>query len=320
MKNITLIKQHSCIQLGHLYEHLFMRRVDDLFREHKLYRNLDYSTYGTTFHGSGIISIDIDLYTPEALALETKITDLKIEFGDHNRNISLELMRIIVEEAYGIYIGDKKMILTELKSLDTQPWQHLDQITQLDTRTIRRKTMPIYETNTRAPKPRTMHLILSLDKKFASEHRTLLPLFNVVGRMAVLSIERKIGATFGGYGGELHSKAKPITVTHELFFSPDVATEIDMDKILELQQEVTKEVFSHQTIARLAHTLQTTSYRDDVYSAHSFERIIDETGVLTGLLGWRKIALPENILRVLDHTSIEIKLGRRKVSVPLIKK
>lgn len=319
MRNITLVKQYPSLQLGHLYEHLYMRRINEFFYDNHLYKNLDYFAHGATYDDNCYIVIEIDLYTESAISFEKELLDLHIQLGEHNSNVSNEFMRMTAEEPFKLYIDDAEAVLEELNELDNLPWIHIDNLDMLDRPAIRKHTNDsIYLTNTPQSTPFTLHCSVVLDYDFAKDNRQLAPLFNVVGRIFMLTAEMKCAADFGMFGGSLGGKPQPLSVTGEFMFARAVARQIELSLILKRCRQVFSHVFSDDTIARLATTLSELSYQDDTYNAQNIERIINESGVLIGSLGWRNISTPENIRAILEHTSIHLRLGRQKTSVPLV--
>lgn len=317
MKNIILIKQHPCIQLGHLYEHLFMRQVNRLFYNHGVFKHLDYSAHGKTFNQGGIISIEIELYTDLAFKFEEKIYNLSIDFGDNNRNISTEVARIIAEEHHKLYIQDSSKIIEALTLLDQSPWRHIDEINQLNTQNTRKQSNPLYLVDELSAKPHSLSATLSLNDSFAHKNPSLAPLFSVISRIILLSIGDAYSSHFGFYSSHLTGKIKPLTATHTLTVAPLSAKLVTIDQLILLSNEVTNYVLSSATIGRLVETLQLTDYRKEVLLAQNFETILEETGVLTGSAGWRTIATRSNIEQVIAHTTLSLSFKHQKASLTL---
>ncbi len=320
MKNLTLIKQHPCVQLGHLYEHLFMRELNKFFYERNLFKHLDYAATGTTYEQGGIISVDVELYTEQTLVFEQELQHIPIDFGPHNQTVSLELARMSAEKEDKLYITDKQLVLSMLQELDNTPWLHIDTINQIDTTKIRHKFDPIYTTNIPQTKPRQLHVTLNLDEEFAKNNRQVAPLFNLIARIYALAFESQLAAHFGFYGDDLDGRPRPLTVRRKLVALRQYTADIDMSTLTQLASSVSKYVFSSEVIDRIARSLRNTNYRDDILSAQSIDRIITETGVLTGSAGWRAIATAKNINDILANTSLTIKFGRQKITRPLIQK
>lgn len=319
MRKLTLIKKHPNVQLGHLYEHLLASAIDSYFYSYHIFESIDYISRGTTYEQAGIIAIDIDFYTDAAWSHKDAITALGIDLGADNINVTHALYQIATEEPEHLYITDKQQVLDELAKLDDQPWVSPDDLTTLDTKGTRRTFEPIYLTNRKQVKQRAIHTTLALDTAFLNINRTFAPLFNVLSRFILVTIEDRVAPQFGYYSGELSGTARPLTVTNDMFCTPRVQKPIDTDKILRLSQDVAHYMLDQKTINRIAQELQNISYENDANNAPDIHRIIRETGILIGLQGWRAVATPENIRQMLNHTSLTVKYGRQKSTLPLVK-
>ncbi len=314
MKNIVLIKQHPCVQLGHLYEHLFLRAVNEFFYRQGLYKALDYAAHGTTFEEGGVITVDIELYSDEAVAQTSAIEQLHIDFGDENKNVLLALYQIGAEEEWTVGITDGQKVLDELILLDQQRWQSIDELTVIDTRTIRRKNPPIYLTVDRQPKPRKLHVSLKHDKELNALQAAL---FNSVSRVLLLTVTNKIVEQYGFYAGELRGTPSPLSVTSELLVFPILWKDIDIDEVLISAEKVLNQMITPTTIERIAHDVGVVDYLDHSRLAPDFERILNQTRVIVGAAGWNSIATPDEIGAILAGAELVIKKGRQTKEVTL---
>lgn len=314
MRNLTLIKSHPNVQLAHLYEHLFVRQIDDYFYTHHLFEPVDYLSRGATYEQAGIVTVDIDFYSDAAWSRRDAVTDLHVDLGENTKNVSQALYQIEAEEPEQLYITDKQQVLDELTKLDSQPWQTLEDYTLFDTKGTRRRFEPIYLTNQPQIKKRTIQTTLTLDDQFLYVHRELAPLFNVVGRYILHATDDRVTAHFGFYSGELSGTAKPLTVSNDMFSIPHKHRPVDVDEVLRLSCDTAHYMLSETVITRIAHELQGITYETSFDSAPDIRRLLLETGVLIGTQGWRQIATPENIRRVLSHTSITVRYGRQKAT------
>lgn len=316
MKNVTLIKCHPVIQLGHLYEHLFLRCINNFFYEHGLFKMLDYAAYGVTYEEGGIITAVVELYSDEAIKLSGRIDQLHINFDDEGYDISTALFQVTAEEPDKLYISDLNKVVKELKQLDQDPWQHIDSIDVLDTKTIRRKNKPIYLTNQPEMKPKILRLSIHLDEDTAGTHRELSPLFMFIGRIILMTIGNRVGATYGTYAGELYGN-KQYSLVSELLISQKALSGAQLAKVAQTIEETLTHSLNKKTYMRIIASLSSVSYVYAPDIAPNLERMITETGVLVGEKGWRRLATIQNIESLLSDSRIELKLGRQTIVLPL---
>lgn len=314
MRNLTLIKTHPNVQLGHLYEHLFVCQIDAYFYQHHLFESIDYLSRGTTYEQAGVITIDIDFHTDEAWSHKDALLALPLELGENATHVTQMLHQIEAEEPERLHITDKRRVLDELHALDKQPWQPIDSYSLLDTKTKRRQYQPIYLTNRKQAKKRTIHTTLSLDEKFLRAHRQLAPLFNVVGRFILRTIDNRATAHFGFYSGDLSGTPRPLTVTNDMLLIPHTYKPVDSEEILRFSRETANFMLDDSTIGHIADELQRTSYESSVDNAPDVKRLLNETDVLIGSHGWQTIATPENIRQLLTNSTLTTRYGRQKAT------
>lgn len=317
MKTVVLIKQHPVIQLGHLYEHLFLRRVNAFFYEHGLFKLLDYAAHGTTYEEGGVITVECNLYSSEAIALGSEIEQLRIDLGKENCNVSTALHQIVAEEPNKLYVGDKVKLLQEIKRLDNEPWQSIDNLGILDTKTIRRKNTLIYLTDKKQARPQMMRLSIRLNKDFADTHRELLPLFMFVGRIILLAAGNQVAAAHGAYAGKLYGKNQ-LSLISELSITKQTPTLTSIEKARETIQEMLRHMLNDATYARIVANLSSMNYETTPCEALNLNELLTETNVLIGTIGWLSIATSDNIKNLLKQATLEVKLGHESTIWPAL--
>lgn len=312
MKVISLIKQHNCIQLGHLYEHLVMRTINEFFYSRGLYKALDYYAHGTTFDKSGIIFIDIGLYTTEAQALSHELENLKINISADNTNIGLAVQQIIAEEPWQLVISNGRKVVQELKQLDEEPWKNIESLNFIDTTSTRKNRGSIYLSSTKQPKPSKVSLAL---KSKNTVEPALRPLFYELSRLLLLTVTNNITAKYGYYADEFYGNARPLSVVSELLVHRKVMRDVDENTVGLFAKEIITEMLRTHLAVRLSRSLKSMSYLKDPSSAVYAEKILEETGILIGIAGWKQSATVENINALLRDLVLEVKIGRRVSSV-----
>lgn len=318
MQNITLVKRHPCVQLGHFYEHLFMRQVNSYFYNKKLYDHLDYAAAGTTYEEASLIVVNVDLYSQEAQSTPHHLQDLTIEFGEHDSYVSTTLHQVSAEEDYRLYITDPDAAIDELHKLDKTPWITVDDYTVLDAKIHRRHYSPIHLTDTRRPKPYAYTSSLILDHNFASKNRTLLPLFDFVSRTLLHTICNHFANDRSLYfiSDKYDSKHNQVKFTSLL--DRDKRPVVDTFKLMATAEPVIRYIITEDFISRVSRELSAVSYSSSACTAPNLERLLRETTIFIGSKGWKEIATTDNIVALLDNTSLEISRNSRDKSRKLL--
>ncbi len=314
MKNINLVKQHPCVQLAHVYEHMFLREINRFLYEKGCFKTLDYFANGTTFDEGGIIVVECGFYTKKALAYKDNIANLSISMGVDNIHVSNALLEIAAEEPTKISVVDKYKIPEEIKLLNSQPWQPLDQIPPIDTKKIRRSSTPIYLTNIPACNPKTLDIKLHLNRDFIKYNRHLTPLANHLFNILLLSISTQITKDFPFYATYIYSNPKTFSNTSKLQILPKAANDIELQNIMDILQKTVTYMISSGFILRFEKYLQNISYNNCPYESPDIATVINESGFTMGRSAWRMVGTQDNILKILKEAKASLVLGRQKLT------
>lgn len=317
MKTVILIKQHPCVQIAHVYEHLFMQRLNEFLYENRLFKYLDYFAHGMTFEEGGMIVVECGLYTDEAITCLDDIKSLNINLGDDGSHVYHALMQITAEESYRLSGTNKQKIMEEVTRLDASPWQSADATSVIDTKSIRRRHTPLSLTREPQPTPRQLHISLRLDVSFAAVNRKLVALSAALNRFLLLSITNQVTKYSPLYPGELYGSVRANSMTSELLAAPSITRQIDIESLAETALRTIHYMYSSKGISRFARYLKNASYQDRYYDSPDIEKMLNETGVFVGSKGWQEIADDNNSLAVLRQTTLVLTLGRKKVSYDL---
>lgn len=319
MQQITLTKIHPNIQLGHLYEHLFCTQVKKLFYNHGLFKYLDYYLSGTVHEKGGIIEIEIEFYTAEALALVSQIPDLKISVDP--ADISTAFTQLLAEEEVVIETNGLDSVTATLIELQTKPWQDMDDFGILDTKSIRHTSMPIYINENKLLPSRRLEIRLHLDADFAANHRRLLPLFLQIAKIITFTAQDILASENGYYPGDVVFQSKK----HTVYMKADLQVAHANDQFIELSEDLDqcKKMLAYidttNSLQRLVRELHTTSYAYNPHTSPNIKAILNETDIYIGSRGWHEIATRDNINLLLSHASIELVFGRKKDIARLVK-
>lgn len=308
MKHFTLVKYHPCIQLAHLYEHLFVTTVADYLYRHGQYKLLDYALNGATYD-SGVIIISAECYAKTSAKLLQDLATMKTDFGEapFYLPISRALLQIIAEEPEAIFIGDVDTIIGELRLLDDQPWQDLDSVELLpkDVHGDKKLLDLMYTTDQPAVKPRKIKLQLHLSDPSIE----LRMLWRELVRFLNLSIGQKVCQEFGTYFTDesVKDSANSTTVVSIFLVNSHILPAIKIEEIAASVKHTLETITMPEVLQRFANYLSLASCSANPNAAPDEDRILREFGAILGSAGWKKIASVENLSKVLQATRITVK-------------
>lgn len=312
MKRLILVKQSPAIQLGHMYEHIYCMRIDELFHSHNLFPHLDFALYGKMYHG-GVLVIDVELYTTEAVSL---IDDIKTLDVDLNQEIIMRTLSVMLAEMrQPIETTGYDSVVKGLSELQAQEWQTIDDLTMIDAKKIRRPAGPIYIIRGNTLPIFKVTSGVFIDREFASSNRELMPLFGQLARM-IVSTWQGTANSLGlySYDDEFTSNKQHEGLVNT-FHAPRVrGVEIDVSEILEKSVADVQMLREAGAVERLVDELHRISYADHSDSAPGYERNYKDTLVFMGTKGWRQLATEKNCAALLKHMSIVVSVGRKKAT------
>ncbi len=317
MERLIIIKKSPAIQLGHLYEHLFCMAVDELFRSNNLFPRLDYALDGKTYHG-GLVVIDIELYSKEAVNEARNVTNLSISFEDEV--ILKAFSTILAELQVSMESDGRDAIIAGLHALQEQKWESIDDFTMLDVKQIRRPSAPLYAVYDKPLKSRKLTVSVDLDNEFAKSHRELLPFFAQLAQLHIVLWQSSIAFEQGYFSSEdkYVSTAKRESVQNTFVVTQAQEVAVDVHAILKKCLEDAQALRQHGAIKRYMHELQNVSYANQPRLAPNYEKNYENSLVFMGAKGWRHSATEANVELLLKRMSISVTYGRDKLTKNLI--
>jgi hypothetical protein len=314
---MILIKQHSSIQLAHLYEHIICARIEDLFYLHGLCPLLDYSLIGRTFH-QGIVCLDLEFYTDRAEKHANEIRTLKVDFNYDSIDIAIE--QIIAEHQCQFGSLGYEAIKDELEILHQEPWQDTDDIDSIDTNDIQKQAGSLYLAEYKPTPAVQLTVNTYISTGFATQHRNLMPLFRQFARLFACTTQITICDEFGYYSKELKFTANRKRTQLANIFSATGDIEIDIDKVLATCQDTIIHLQHHTSFQRLIVKLRKASHDKATHLLPHPQGTLEDTDILIGTKGWGTLATDENCALLLKNMSVEVRHGRKHVHAPLITK
>ncbi len=299
MKTSILIKQHSCIQLGHLYEHLYLHTANSLLLENGCFKFLDYAIHGTTFDKTGVIQIEYELYSEKAMKFADQLSSIKLKFTDIDKLIDNSILQIIAEEECKILITSKTELLGQLEILDSQPWSLISEISFLHLAATSLNPIKLGDSS----KTSAIDVVVSSEEPLSE----LSPLFNFISRIILLTYGNEIARHRGYYPNEIIGDMKPTLHLRSTMLAPDNNTEkIDLKKDMKLFKDVFTKIDQEDIYKRILLKLQSISYESSLYASPDQNVISDETGIFVGEQGWKKISTMENLNLVFDSIRLHL--------------
>lgn len=93
--------------------------------------------------------------------------------------------------------------------------------------------------------------------------------------------------------------------------------DIDLKECSDLLQDTIQFQIEKRAFDRLIEGLRNLSHTNNSPLIWNTADILKETGVMIGTKGWQQLATHENLALLWPHISIEVKLGRQKLTAKL---
>lgn len=311
MQPVTFIKLSPFIQAGHLYEHLFCRKLTQTLHSLGYFEFLDYTLEANTYYG-GFIHVYMLVRKDIAEEIIDSVTSCKIDTSEEALDICIA--QIIAEKQHSVGIHFKTL-RAELKKLEAANWQPLNDIKSIDSTKLHTDNRGIYIEDEMAP-TRTLRATIQVSHDFITMHRSLLPLCYVLLMPIAYAVRQELVNSYGYYSTKQESGTDDQgfriidTYRADGQFAPKITTEIKT-----LKQYFAETVRNH-LIPRTLTLMHTPSYVTDRHQIDERE-IYKSTGILIGAQGWKDITNEQSAQRILEHSHILIRSGKSKHLIKL---
>lgn len=299
------------MHLGHLYEHMVCDQIDAFFYRHGLYPYLDYSLTGRILD-RGVIFIDIEPYTKEAIKLTKKIPLLDLHLD--KETFLITGTQLVAEEERAFGGAGFKAIKNALEELHLQPWKEIDELGIIDTKRIRRKRGVFYTLNNNPMPAKDVVVRISLNPDFARSHRQLLPLFRELTFLMTNVFHSALSGTCGLYSFSSRHSYTRRAAWHSRTFKMASDSSLTNDDVLKVCIDAIKDLIEDNAFHRLTVELQSTSQRLSSRTAPDSEQIFKSLGILIGSKGWQEIATDKNWNLLLSHMAIHVRSRSHTIS------
>lgn len=306
MKTLHLIKFVDHIQLGHLYEHLFLFQLSDMLRKKGLFAYIDYGTEGETYH-KGVVYVTIRLYTPVAIKLVPEVIAFTPDFT--KQSLAIGLQQICAEKIMRVESYDYEQALAKLRKIQAATW------IEAETFGIEDGNKPLKtETGLTLKKvsDRTVLYLsqtIELDPIFAKQDRLrYVPIFYVISHVLFANFQDVMGEECGLYSrDEIYNYSSGTYRETNRYLAYERHTLRD-------EQEVAKafirSCFVNNFAAKLAEQLRAATLSEP-FRSFDDHGLLDRTGIAVGSKGWQQLADPQPIQEVLKALTITHRIGRR---------
>ena len=295
----VLVKHHPCEPVARLYMQVATQVAADALYSAGWYKLLDYGLDGTTWP-SGLITLAAEAYNPRTAQLLTQV--LQQPLHPTPEHIARALGQLRAASKYTLQLDDKASVMDDLRELDAQPWQLLDDITQQHPVDSPLESWPLYETNELAPQP----TIITLRTTSGNIPAELLPLWHQLARVTSMAMGQALCSQSGAYFDDdeiIITDSQPI-LHSTLLLDPTAAT-VMPGQLARICAKARQQVYTAPVLERFSAWLG-DDYTHNPTAAPDSHRVYEDLGVLVGTAGWQALSRPEHIALVVKSQRTEL--------------
>lgn len=295
MQRIFLCKQAASPIEAHIYEHLAMNALKQTMQRANLLRQIDYYALGSHYSDTGFITIDIDLYTNEAIDLANKLRQLQADTSDGA--LCLATNQIVAEKNQILTCDDIEALQQNIAALNRTDWQAIDEINQpLIIKQLAEHKF-LYEINKPAPSVNRISCTLNIS---INDDPALLALFYYLA-FAIHGTVADIVNTHLGYYSLEESAVKIDETLHcvcNFAVLSDLKNKVELQKIY---RDTIKRIREEAVLDRICQRLKSFSYSSGRMDTPNIDMYISELGTIIGEKTWKKLANASIIDNLLDN-------------------
>ena len=277
-----------------------MTKLKQIMQQFGLLRQIDYFALGTHYSGTGFITIDIDLYTEEAVNLAHDLRQLQA-FTD-NESLNLAMSQIAAENDCTIICNDLDKLQHNMAKLNKNDWQSIEEIDQPLIISQLAEHKFLYETDD--PTASISRISCTL-KQPPNSNATLLALFYYLAFVIHGTVSDIANVRLGYY--DLSECTKQIDQNTSCICDFAALSNLaDRAKLRDIYHEVIGKILEKTALARISRRIKSFSYNDGKMNVPNIDMYISEIGVVTGEKTWQKLAEEKTITNLLDKMILEI--------------
>jgi len=300
MQRILICKQATSPIEAHIYEHLAMTKLKQIMQQFGLLRQIDYFALGTHYSGTGFVTIDIDLYTEEAVNLAHDLRQLQALTD--NESLNLAMSQIAAENDCTIICNDLDKLQYNIAKLNKNDWQSIEKIDQPLIISQIAEHKFLYETDD--PTASISRISCTL-KQPPNSNATLLALFYYLAFVIHGTVSDIANVRLGYY--DLSECTKQIDQNTSCICDFAALSNLaDRAKLRDIYHEVIGKILEKTALARISRRIKSFSYNDGKMNVPNIDMYISEIGVVTGEKTWQKLAEEKTITNLLDKMILEI--------------
>ena len=300
MQRILICKQAASPIEAHIYEHLAMTKLKQIMQQFGLLRQIDYFALGTHYSDTGFITIDIDLYTEEAVNLAHDLRQLQA-FTD-NESLSLAMSQIAAENDCTIICNDLDKLQHNMVKLNKNDWQPIEEIDQPLIISQLAEHKFLYETDD--PITSISRISCALSQPPNSD-TVLLALFYYLAFVIHGTVSDIANVRLGYYN--LSERTEQIDQNTSCICDFVALSNLaDRDKLRDIYHEVIGKMLEKAALTRISRRIKSFSYNDGKMNVPNIDMYISEIGIVAGEKTWQKLAEEKTITNLLDKMILEI--------------
>ena len=279
-----------------------MTKLKQIMQQFGLLRQIDYFALGTHYSGTGFVTIDIDLYTEEAVNLAHDLRQLQALTD--NESLNLAMSQIAAGNDCTIICNDLDKLQYNMVKLNKNDWQSIEKIDQPLIISQIAEHKFLYETDD--PTASISRISCALKQPLTlNSDATLLALFYYLAFVIHGTVSDIANVRLGYYNLSECTKqiGKNTSCICEFAALSNLA---DRTKLRDIYHEVIGKMLEKAALTRISHRIKSFSYGDGKMDTPNVDMYISETGIVVGEKTWQKLSEEKTITNLLDKMILEI--------------
>ena len=277
-----------------------MTKLKQIMQQSGLLRQIDYFALGTHYSGTGFITIDIDLYTEEAVNLAHDLRQLQA-FTD-NESLNLAMSQIDAENDCTIICNDLDKLQHNIAKLNKNDWQSIEEIDQPLIISQLAEHKFLYETDDPITSISRISCVLNQPP---NSDTALLALFYYLAFVIHGTVSDIANVRLGYYNISECTKQIGQNTSCICDFAA-LSNLADRDKLRDIYHEVIGKMLEKAALTRISRRIKSFSYNDGKMNVPNIDMYISEIGVVAGEKTWQKLAEEKTITNLLNKMILEI--------------
>ena len=277
-----------------------MTKLKQIMQQFGLLRQIDYFALGTHYSGTGFVTIDIDLYTEEAVNLAHDLRQLQA-FTD-NESLNLAMSQITAENDCTIICNNLDRLQHNIAKLNKNDWQSIEEIDQPLIISQLAEHKFLYENDN--PTTSISRISCAL-KQPPNSDATLLALFYYLAFVIHGTVSDTANVRLGYYDLSEHTERINKSTSCICDFAA-LSNLADRAKLRDIYHEVIGKILEKAALTRISRRIKSFSYNDGKMNVPNIDMYISEIGIVAGEKTWQKLAEEKTITNLLDKMILEI--------------